>query len=97
LAADLDSAVDRGVDTFHVWAYPVTAASGREQAVFLGAAIYWGARPDVTAVQGDRFKDSGYSVIVHGLAPGTYDVAVFAYSTVRGDFAPAQVVRVTVR
>ena len=75
----------------------MTAAGGRDEPVFLGPAVYGGARPDVAAVYGDRFTDTGYGLIVQGLAPGTYDVAVFAYSTVRGDFAPAKVVRVTVR
>jgi hypothetical protein len=96
-AADLDSTEDRGVDTVHVWAYPVTEAGGRDAPTFLGAAVYAGARPDVAAVYGDRFKDTGYGLIVPGLAPGTYDVAVFSFSTVRGGFAPAKVVRVTVR
>ena len=96
-AADLDSTVDRGVDTVHVWAYPVTGAGGHDEPVFLGSAVYGGARPDVAAVYGDRFTDTGYGLIVHGLAPGTYDVAVFAYSTVREDSASAKVVRVTVR
>jgi hypothetical protein len=96
-AADLDSTIDRGVDTVHVWAYPVTAVGGRDEPIFLGQALYGGARPDVAVVYGDRFTDTGYGLIVHGLALGTYDVAVFAYSTVRGDFTPAKVVRVTVR
>jgi hypothetical protein len=96
-AADLDSTVDRGVDAVHVWAYPVTGAGERDQPIFLGPAVYGGARPDVAAVYGDRFTDTGYGLIVQGLAPGTYDVAVFAYSTVREDFAPAKVVRMTVR
>ena len=55
------------------------------------------ARPDVAAVYGERFKESGYGMIVQTLAPGTYDIAVFAYSTVSNGFAPAKVVRVTVR
>jgi photosystem II stability/assembly factor-like uncharacterized protein len=96
-AADLDSTQDRGVDTVHVWAYPVSEAGGREQPSFLGAATYGGARPDVAAVYGDRFTNSGYGMVVSGLAPGTYDVAVFAFSTVVGNFAPATVVRVVVR
>jgi hypothetical protein len=36
-------------------------------------------------------------MIVQTLPPGTYDVAVFAYSTVRNDFVPAKAVRVTIR
>jgi hypothetical protein len=34
---------------------------------------------------------------VQGLAPGAYDLAVFAYSTVVGDFTAARIVRVIVR
>jgi hypothetical protein len=96
-AADLDAGFDRGVDTVHVWAYPVNDRGEREQPSFLGPAIYGGARPDVAAAYGARFHDTGYNMIVQDLAPGTYDVAVFAFSTVMGDFAPAKVVRVIVR
>ena len=96
-AADLDSTVDNGVDTVHVWAYPVNEAGQREDPIFLGPASFGNARPDVAAVYGDRFERSGYGMIVQTLAPGTYDLAVFAYSTVRHDFAPAKVVRVTVK
>ncbi len=92
-AADLDSQVDTGVDTVHVWAYPV---DGRDP-IFLGAAEYGGRRPDVAAIYGARFLKSGYGLRVEGLAPGTYDVAVFAYSTVTGGFVPAKTARITVR
>jgi hypothetical protein len=34
---------------------------------------------------------------VQGLTPGNYDIAVFAWSTERAGFVPAQVVRLTVR
>jgi hypothetical protein len=95
--ADLDSAVDTGVSTVHVWAYPVDANGNRQDPIFIGPAIYGGARPDVSAVYGDRFADSGYGIIISGLAPGTYDVAVFAFSTVVNNFTPAKVVRITVR
>jgi hypothetical protein len=92
-AADLDATSDGGVDTVHVWAYP---ASG-EAPIFIGAAAFGGSRPDVAAIYGDRFGTSGYAIDVKGLAPGAYDLAVFAYSTVSGGFAPAKTVRVTVR
>jgi hypothetical protein len=36
-------------------------------------------------------------MVVDGLAPGTYDLAVFAWSTAKGGFVPARVVRVAVR
>jgi hypothetical protein len=96
-AADLDAAADTGVVIVHVWAYPVDANGNRLDPIFIGPAIYGGARPDVAAVYGDRFLNSGYGMIVQGLAPGTYDVAVFGLSTVVGHFTPAKVVRVTVR
>jgi Tol biopolymer transport system component len=96
-AADLDSTSGTGVDTVHVWAYPVDALDRALDPIFLGAATYGGARPDVGAVYGSRFASSGYGVTVDTLLPGTYDIAVFAYSTVMNDFTPAKVVQVTVR
>ena len=92
-AADLQSRDGTGVDAIHVWAYPANGGAP----IFVGAADYGGARPDVAAIYGERFRKSGYGLRVEGLAPGTYDLAVFAYSTVSGGFAPAKVVRVTIR
>jgi hypothetical protein len=96
-AADLDSSVDTGVNTVHVWAYPVDTSGADGAPIFIGPANYGGARPDVAAVYGDRFANSGYGIIVNGLPRGTYDIAVFVYSTVLNTFTPAKVVRVTVR
>jgi hypothetical protein len=96
-AADLDSTFGTGVDTVHVWAYPIDASGRALDPIFLGPAIYGGARPDVGAVYGDHFTDSGYGLIVNGLPPGTYDLAVFPYSTVVNHFTAAKVVRITVR
>jgi hypothetical protein len=99
-AADLDSGVDTGIDTLHVWAYPVNDAGRAGQAadpVFIGQASYGGDRPDVAAVYGEQFRKSGYGLRVEGLAPGTYDLAVFAWSTAKHGWLPAKVVRVTVR
>jgi hypothetical protein len=96
-AADLDSTVDTGVNTVHVWAYPVDTSGKAPDPIFLGQAFYGGARPDVGAVYGDRFGTSGYGIIVNSLPPGTYDLAVFAYSTVVNNFTPAKVVRVVVK
>jgi len=92
-AIDTDAEAGTGVDTVHVWAYPVEGG----QPLFLGAAAYGGRRPDVAAIHGTRFRDSGYGLIVDTLPPGSYDLAVFAWSTVTVDFVPARVVRVTVR
>ena len=92
-AADLDDDMATGIDTIHVWAYPVTGAAP----TFVGVAALGGARPDVAAVYGDRFRKSGYGITVAGLAPGDYDVAVFAWSAIKQGFIPAKTVRVTVR
>ena len=92
-AADLDATAGTGIDTRHVGAYPLAGGPP----VFLGTATYGGARPDVAAVHGDQFHASGYGLTVQGLAPGNYDLAVFAWSNVSGGFVPAKVVRVTVR
>ena len=96
-AADLDATVGTGVDTVHVWAYPIDASGNVLDPIFLGPAIYGGVRPDVGAIYGDRFASTGYGMIVSGLPPGTYDLAVFAFSTVVNNFPPAKVVRVTIR
>ena len=92
-AADLNATTGTGIATVHAWAYPLTGGPP----VFLGAASYGGARPDVAAVHGDEFRDSGFGLVVQGLAHGHYDIAVFAWSTEVADFLPAKVVRVTVR
>ena len=92
-AADLNATTGTGIATVHAWAYPLAGGPP----VFLGAAAYGGARPDVAAVHGDEFRDSGFGLMVQGLAHGHYDLAVFAWSTEVADFVPAKVVRVTVR
>jgi hypothetical protein len=92
-AADLSATSGTGLSGLHMWAYPIDGGSP----VFLGAASYGGARPDVAAVHGDERRDSGFALIVSGLAHGTYDLAVFPWSVKAADFLPATVVRVTVR
>ena len=92
-AADLGAAQGTGVATVHAWAYPLTGGLP----VFLGATAYGGARPDVAAVHGDQFEASGFGLVVQGLTPGHFDMAVFAWSTEVADFVSARTVRVTVR
>ena len=92
-SADLNATQGTGVATLHVWAYPLAGGPP----VFLGTTNYGGVRPDVAAVHGEQFKDSGFGLHVQGLPHGHYDLAVFAWSTVTGSFVPAQVVRATVR
>jgi Tol biopolymer transport system component len=94
-AVDLDAPEGEGtgVTTLHAWAYP--AAGGPP--IFLGATGYGGARPDVAAVHGDQFKDSGFGLIAQGLPAGDYDLALFAWSTETMGFVAPTTVRVTVR
>ena len=63
----------------------------------LGAASYGISRQDVAAYFGDRYRDSGFSLNVDALPAGTYDIAVFAWSSASQGFAPAKVVRIVVR
>ncbi len=99
-AIDLDDTVATGVDALHVWAYPRSScgrgAPCNVPPIFLGAAAYGGKRPDVGAIYGDRFSASGYGLVVDRLERGSYDIAVFAWSTARGGFVPAKTVRVVV-
>jgi hypothetical protein len=98
-AIDLDETIGTGVDTVHVWAYPSrsTCDGATCDAIFLGATALGGERPDVAAIFGSQFGKSGYGLTVDSLPPGTYDLAVFAWSTVTRGFVPAKTVRVTVR
>jgi hypothetical protein len=92
-AIDASADFGTGVSTVHAWAYP--AAGGPP--VFVGAASYGGKRPDVAALFGGRFEPSGYGLAVDALPPGTYDLAVFSWSTSKADFLPARILRITVR
>jgi hypothetical protein len=92
-AADLDSPDGTGVQMIHVWAYPRNGGAP----IFVADAAYGGTRPDVAEVFGDRFRDSGFGVRVQGLPPGTYDLALFPWSTARQAWLPAKLVPITVR
>ena len=94
-AIDPAAAGGPGVDAVHVWAYP-NPGSGAPP-IFLGVATYGGARPDVGAVFGNQFTSSGYNLMVSGLTPGVYQIAVFEHSEVTGTFNDALAVTVTAR
>jgi hypothetical protein len=90
-AIDRRSTMTTGVDAVHVWAFP---ASGSAQ--FVGAASYGGSRPDIATRYGSRFANSGFSLSVTGLAPGTYTLVAYARSTVTGTFNQSASVGVTI-
>jgi hypothetical protein len=81
-----------GVDAVDVWVGP----AGGVPTVYLGNAALNGDRPDVAAAaNGSQFRFSGFNTIV-SLSPGTYDLFIYARSTVTGTFNNAVVRRVTV-
>jgi hypothetical protein len=92
-AFDAAAASGTGIDAIHIWAIP-NPGSGAAP-LFLGAAAYGGARPDVGAIFGSQFTASGFNRVVT-VPPGVYDIAVFPHSSVSGTFAAAQVVRINV-
>jgi len=80
-----------GVSTVHVWAFP----AGGGAPTFVGAD-YGRPRPDVGALFGPSFTNSGYSVSVRGLTPGAYQLIAFALSVRTGQFSIARAVAVTI-
>jgi hypothetical protein len=86
-AVDTSAMSGTGIDAIHVWAYP-NPGSGQPP-VFVGVADYGRVRADVAARFGSAFAASGYAISVRGLAPGRYQLVVFARSTVTGVYKAA--------
>jgi FG-GAP repeat len=87
-----ENASDAGIDAIHVWAFPI--AGGPAQ--FLGVATIGIERPDVAALFGPKYLHSGFSMVAPALPAGTYDVLVFAHSSVSGTFNMLRIVRIVV-
>jgi hypothetical protein len=90
-ALDL-AASDNGIDLVHVYAYP--AAGG--EPIFVGWSRVNIARPDVAGFYGASHHTSGFGVVVRGLAPGHYMLAVFGHSSIGAGFPVAQAVNVRI-
>jgi hypothetical protein len=88
-AIDLGAPTGSGVDALHVWAWPTTGAAP----TWVGAFSTGGARADVGAAFGAQFAPSGFTTLVT-LQPGTWDLVVYARSTVSGTFNNSRVARV---
>jgi hypothetical protein len=82
-----------GIDTLHLWAYPVDGGNPR----WVGVAALGGRRPDVAALFGSRFEPSGFTIEAAGLPAGLYDIVVYAHSVATDSFAIARAVRVNVK
>ncbi len=92
-AIDRGAASGPGIWAVHVWAFNLNGAPAQ----FAAAATYGSARPDLGALFGAQFTNSGYNAMIRNLAPGTYDLAVLGLSTVTGTFNVMKIVRVVVR
>jgi hypothetical protein len=91
-AIDLGATTGTGVSSVQAYAYPASGAP-----IFLGTATYGAARSDVGSIYGSRFTNSGYSLQVHNLTPGaSYQISVFAKSTVTNAFATSHSINVVV-
>ena len=91
-AVDRSAASGTGVDAVHIWAYH-SPGSG-EAPIFLGVATYGQSRPDVGAILGTRYQNSGYVLNVVNLPTGVWDIAVFAHSTATNSFDNLAVLRI---
>ncbi len=92
-AIDASAPTGTGIDTIHVWAFPLAGGAP----TFVGVPALGGPRPDVGAYFGNsRFTPSGYNMLVN-LPPGGNDLSVYAHSVVTGTFSALQGVRVHVQ
>ena len=90
-SVDGNAATGTGVDAVHVYAYPAAGAP-----VFLGAAQYGQARPDIEAAQGARFARSAFSLVAPATLPvGPYTIVAYGHSTATGTFNSTAAVAVT--
>jgi hypothetical protein len=90
-AVDLAAQDGAGIDTVQVQAAP--AAGGQ---IALGTAVTGEASPVVATIYGAQFMNSGFRLTVTGLAPGTYDLIVSAYTTSSGPLRGTKTIQVTV-
>lgn len=91
-ATDRDAPAGTGVDALHAWAFPADGSP----AIFLGTPEYGFARPDVGSIFGPQFTSCGFNLAVKSLSPGSYQIVVYARSTVTGSFSQFRVVTVSV-
>jgi glucose/arabinose dehydrogenase len=85
-------APDRGIETLHVWAFPVFGGNPR----FVGVANYGRSRPDVAASFGSQFGSAGFDITVKGLAPGDWWIVVYGLVSTTGTFSVERLITVTI-
>jgi hypothetical protein len=91
--ADVDQTPDgSGIEFIQIYAYPV--AGGAPTLVCGPYAV--DPRPDVAAIFGSRFVNSGFNCETP-MSAGTYDLAVYLFSSRTRQYSPPSVIRFTVR
>jgi hypothetical protein len=80
------------IDAIHVWAIGVFGGGP----IFLGSATIGIPRPDVAAIFGEQYGNSGYLLRVTDLPPGTYDITVSGHSAKTSTFTVMRVVRIVI-
>ena len=92
-AADFGAATGTGVRTVHAWAYPTTPGS---DPIFVGEAVMGVDRPDVGIAHGTQYDHAGFYVS-GTLAPGSYNLVVYAFSDIAKSFNNAITVPIIVK
>ena len=93
-ALDTDATTSDGISVLHVWAYP----AGGAPPVFVSVVNVGVSRPDVASMFGGQYARSGFGTAVsYPLAPGSYTLAVFPFSSVLNAFDVRGLVLVPIR
>lgn len=96
-ALDPAATAGSGIGAVHVWARrPATAGAPASDAVFVGQAALGLFRPDVAAGYGAQFAHAGYQLPLTTLAPGPWEVLVYAWNERTGRWEAARVTTVRI-
>jgi hypothetical protein len=82
-----------GVDAVQFYIFPNDGLAGP---VFIGTGSYGWTRPDVAAIFGSRFNNSGYHFTITGMSPGNYLLGVYAHSTASNAYSIIKTEHITV-
>jgi alpha-tubulin suppressor-like RCC1 family protein len=94
-ALDPQAAIGSGIGQIDIWAQRRDVPGAKP--VFLGTAALDGERLDVARVYGAQFNRAGYGLVANGLAPGRYDITVFAWNRRTARWEDARTVTVEAR
>jgi len=92
-ALDFGATSGTGVDSVVFYIFPNAGAGAP---VFIGQGSYGLPRPDVGAIFGSRFNNSGFHFTITGMGPGDFVLGVYAHSTVTNNYTIVKTVPFTV-